>query len=84
MTKNNVKRKGLFSLYTCIIVNHWKKLGQEFKQGWNLEGEAIRGSAAYWLVSHGLLSLRSYRMQNHQPRGGTNHNGLDSPVSTTN
>jgi hypothetical protein len=28
------------------------------------------------LASHDLLSLLSYRTQNHQPRGGTTHNGL--------
>jgi hypothetical protein len=27
--------------------------------------------AGYWLASHGLLSLFSYRTQNHQPRGGS-------------
>ena len=31
--------------------------------------------AAYWLAPHGLLSLLSYRTQDHQPRDGTTHNG---------
>jgi hypothetical protein len=35
--------------------------------------------AAYWLAPHGLLSLLSYRTQNHQPRVGTTHSGLSSP-----
>ena len=32
--------------------------------------------AAYWLAAHGLLSLISYRTQDHQPRDATNHSGL--------
>ena len=32
--------------------------------------------AAHWLALHGLLSLLSYRTQNHQPRDGTAHSGL--------
>ena len=32
--------------------------------------------AAYWLAHHGLLSLLSYRTQNHQPRDGITHHGL--------
>jgi hypothetical protein len=35
--------------------------------------------AAYWLASPSLLSLLSYRPQDHQPRGGPTHNGLGSP-----
>ena len=39
--------------------------------------------AAYWLVLHGLLNLLSYRTQDHQPRDGTTHNGLDPPPLIT-
>jgi hypothetical protein len=36
--------------------------------------------AAYWLALHGLLSLLSNRIQNHQPRdNGTTHSGLGLP-----
>jgi hypothetical protein len=35
--------------------------------------------AAYWLALHGLLSLLSYRTQDHQPRDGTTHSGLGPP-----
>jgi len=49
-----------------IIVHHWEKSEQELKQGRKLKvntvGEAMEG-AAYWLASHGLLSLLSYRTQ---------------------
>ena len=33
-----------------------------------------RGSA-YWLAPHDVLSLLSYRIQDHQPRDGTTHSG---------
>jgi hypothetical protein len=33
-------------------------------------------AAAYLLAPHCLLSLLSYRTQDHQPRDGTIHNGL--------
>ena len=36
-------------------------------------------SAAYCLAPHGLLSLLSYRTQDHQPRDGTTHSGLGLP-----
>jgi hypothetical protein len=45
-----------------FIIGGWN-LGQELKQGRNLEAgmdaEAMEG-AAYWLAPHGLLSLLSY------------------------
>ena len=37
-------------------------------------------SAAYWLASPGLLSLLSYRIQDHQRRDGITDNGL-GPLS---
>jgi hypothetical protein len=39
--------------------------------------------ATYWLVPHGLLSLLSYRTQDHQPRGGTTHDGAFNQENTT-
>jgi hypothetical protein len=57
--------------------------GQELKQGRNLETggdtEAIE-DAVYWIASHGLLRLLSYRTQDHLPRGGTTHSGLGPPL----
>jgi hypothetical protein len=35
----------------------------------------------YWLASPGLLSLLSYRTQDHQPRDGTTHKGPSHPWS---
>ena len=40
-------------------------------------------SAAYWLPLHSLLSLLSYRTQNHQLRDGTTYNGLGLTPSIT-
>ena len=40
--------------------------------------------AANCLASYGLLSLLSYRTQDHQPRDGTTHNRLGLPTSITN
>ena len=34
---------------------------------------------ACWLPPHGLLSLITYRTQDHLPRDGTTHGGLDPP-----
>ena len=65
-----------FSLYFHIAAHHWKKAGQESKQGRNLEEETdaeAHGGAAYWLASPDLLSLLSYRTQDHQPRDCTTH-----------
>ena len=41
-------------------------------------------SAAYWLTSHGLLSILSYRTQDYQSRDGPSHNGLWHPPWITN
>ena len=62
--------------------------GQELKQGRNLEAGAVAAEpmagCCVWLVSPGLLSLPSYRTQDHQPRGGLTHNVLDPFPSIAN
>jgi hypothetical protein len=40
--------------------------------------------AAHWLAPHGLLSLLSYRTQEHQPRDGPTHSGRGPLPSITN
>jgi hypothetical protein len=40
--------------------------------------------AVYWLASHGLLSLLSYRIQDYQPMNGTTHSGLGPSSLITN
>ena len=43
-----------------------------------------QGGAAYWLALYALVSLLSYRTQDHPLRGGTTHNGLGPPPLITN
>jgi hypothetical protein len=60
--------KGSFVLCFHITVHHWGKLGQELKQGRNLESATMQrpwSDAAYRLALHGLLSLLSYSTQDH-------------------
>jgi hypothetical protein len=40
--------------------------------------------AAYWLAPHGLLSLLSYSLQDHQPRDGNIYNAQGLPISAIN
>ena len=75
MTKATWGRKSLFGLHFQITAHHQRKSGQEVKQGRNWE-EGAMDSAVYWLTSYGLLSLLSYRTQDHQPRHGTIHHAL--------
>ena len=46
--------------------------------------QSLRSHDAYWLATHGWLSLLSYTTQNHKPGGGTIHSGLGSPKSIIN
>jgi hypothetical protein len=83
--KIKLGKKGLFSLYLQIIVHHWRKSRQELKQNWNMEAGAdarLWKDAAYSLASSGLLSLLSYRTQDHQPRNGTTHHGPSHQLIT--
>ena len=77
--------KGLFSLYFHIAGHYQKKSGLELKQvrKQELMQRPWRG-VTYWLASPSLLSLLSYRTQDHQPRDGITHNSLDHPMSITN
>ena len=79
MAKKQVEEeKGLLGLHFQVIV-HWRKSRQELKQGRTLEagaGTEVKVGEAYCLASPGLLSLLSYRTQDHQPRHCTTHSGL--------
>jgi hypothetical protein len=68
--------KDLFSLHFQIAVHHQRKSGLELKQGRNQElmQRPWRG-VTYWLASHGLVSLLSYRTRDYQLRDGTTHKG---------
>jgi hypothetical protein len=59
--------------------------GQELKQDRNLELELMQKpwrGAAYWLAPHDLLSLLSYRTQDHQPGDCPTYSGAPSPSIT--
>jgi hypothetical protein len=59
MTRSN-RRKDIFGLQFHITIHLYKKSGQERKQGrtWGQELKQRPWITAYWLVPHGLLSLR--------------------------
>ena len=68
--------KGLF----CLTVPHYGSPLREVRAG--TQGRERPGGRSwcrgreercYWLAPHGLLSLFSYRTQDHLPRGGTTH-----------
>jgi hypothetical protein len=68
--------KGLFSLHFNTAVHHQRMSGLEFKQVRKQElMQRPWRDVTYWLASPGLLSLLSYRTQDHQPRDGTTHKG---------
>jgi hypothetical protein len=79
MFKRQIGEKSIYLAYTSTLLfikgsqdRNWKRAGswrQELMQ------KPWRGAAS-WLAPHGLLSLLSYRTQDHQLRGGTTHNGL--------
>jgi len=81
MTMKQVGEERVYSAYTFhIAVHHQRKSGQELKQVRKQElMQRPWRDATYWLASPGLLSLLSYRTQDHQPRDGTAHNGLGPP-----
>jgi hypothetical protein len=68
MTKKQVgeERKDLFCLHLphCCSSPKEVRTGTQAGQEAGADAEAIEG-AAYWLASPGLLSLLSYRTQDH-------------------
>ena len=79
--------KGLFGLHLHIAVHHQRKSGQKRNRAGTWRKELMQRpwrDVAYWIAPHGLLSLLSYRIQDHQPRNGTTYNGLGPPLLITN
>jgi hypothetical protein len=70
---------GLFGSHFHNAVHHWRKSGQELRQGRILEAgadaESMEGCCCLLAYFPGLLSLQSYRAQAEQPRDSTAHNG---------
>lgn len=78
MTKSNLGRKRLISpkgpISSCCLVHHEGKSRQKLKAGTKAEAIELR---ACWFAPHGLLTLLSYRTQDHLSRGGATHNEVD-------
>jgi hypothetical protein len=77
--------KGLLNLHFHIDVHHQRKSGQELTQGKNVEtGVGAQAMCVcVWVLLTGLLSLLSYRTQDHQPKDDSTHNGLGPPPLIT-
>ena len=76
MTKKQVEEKRVYSAYTSILLFLTKEVrtGTQAGQEAGTDAEAME-AILYWLASTGLLSLLSYRTQDHQPRDGTTQKG---------
>ena len=71
---NAILQKNWFILaYSYSLSQRGIRVGT---QGRNLRHELKHRSAAHWLAPLGLLSLLSYTIQDHSPRGGISHSGL--------
>jgi hypothetical protein len=82
MTKKQVGEERVYSAYTSTLLFITKEVrtGTQTGQEAGADAEAWR-DALYWLASHGLLSLLSYRTQDYQPRDSPTHKG-PSPLIT--
>jgi hypothetical protein len=81
--QSNLRRKGLIQL----PLPHYGSSAKEIRTGTPMRQELMQRpwrGAAYSLALHGLLSLLSYRLLDHQSRDGITHNGLGPPLSITN
>jgi hypothetical protein len=81
-------RKGLIWLtfpQHCSSLEEAKTGIQAGQVTWRQElMQEVMEEDACWLASPGLLNLLSYRIQDHQPRDDTIHNGLGPPILITN
>jgi hypothetical protein len=79
MTKKQVGEERVYSVYISTLLfitkgSHDRNSYREKSWRQDMMQRPWR-DAAYWLASPGLLSLLSYRTQDHQPRDGTSHSG---------
>jgi hypothetical protein len=83
MTKKQVGEKRVYSAYTSTLLfitkgSQGRSLNRAGTRRQGLMQKPCRGTA-YWIASLGLLSLLYYRVQDHQSRDGTTHNGPSHP-----
>jgi hypothetical protein len=78
ITKSNLERKG-FIRVTYPRPVHCGKPRQEpvLRNGSSSHGGVLLTGL---LAPHGLLSLLSYSTQDHQPRDGTTHSGMETTL----
>jgi hypothetical protein len=81
MTKKQAEEKRVNLAYTSMSPFTTKVRAGTWKQ--ELMQRPERG-AAYWRTPRGLLSLLSYRPQDHQSRDSNTHNELGLPSLITN
>jgi hypothetical protein len=86
MIKSNCEEERDYLAHAPTI-HHWEKSGQVLKQVRNLEAEAdteaMEECCCFLVAPHALISLPSYRTQDHQPRSSISHSGLGPPTSMT-
>ena len=86
--QNNLERKGFIWLTFPHHCSSSKKVGTGISNRVGIWRQELMQSpwrdAADWLAPHALLSLLSYRTQDHQPREGATHNELSPPPLITN
>jgi hypothetical protein len=80
MTNSNLGRKGFIFSYSVRSIMK----GSQGKTPWRRLKQKPWRDAAYRLVPRGLLNMLSYTTQDHFPRGGAIHTGLDPLMSITN
>jgi len=87
MTKEQVREEKVYSAYTSTLLFitkvSWDRNSNRVGS-WRQElRQRLWSGAAYCLAPHVLLSLLSYRTQDHQPRNDATNNGLGPPPPIT-
>jgi hypothetical protein len=85
--KRKLQGKGFIWLTSTLlfITKENQNRSSSTAETWRQElMQRLGRGAAYSLASPGLLSLLSYRTQDHLPRDGPTHNGLSPPPLFTN
>jgi len=82
LTKKQVGEERVYSAYTSTLLFNKGSQDRNSHRAGSRRQELMQRpwrDVTHWLASPGLLSLLSYRTQDHQPRDVTTHNGLGPP-----